>query len=373
MLLLPLAAQQVTVGFEGPPVQAPDTHFAIPQYTEAGFNFQPTGPLDTSGPYRMGRVGPHTDLHPNNGTTHLALLYGDSCVLTRPDGSLFSVHSIQIAEYSTVVSAAKTVTFTGYKSGGDTVTVSFRTDGIIDGTGAGVDFQTFHFPDTFSGLVRLQFSDIAAYDNLVFSAEQAAPVRLWVSPVSIAIMISTDVPASGTGGNLSSLPQRRSVRNAKIIAEAIARGAIPDAPDWQLYVLYEREVLGQRPGQWMFEVRKPSGERASLNGHLQLEPLGETFSFAQLKDPKTNTIKGTLTHDVFYRQSIPLSEALGELRAYGKASVPYTLSGTAALPQARTSLGVMRFSGILDDGSIADVTMTFEQWRGETAVLLPVH
>jgi len=364
-------AGQVTVGFEGPPTQPANTHFAVQQYDEHGFHFQPDGPLDSAPPYRMGRVGPATTLRPNNGTTHLALLYGDSCVVTRPDGNLFSVKSIQIAEYSTVVSAAKTVTFTGYKTNGETVTVQFTTDGIMDGTGPAVDFQTFSFPDTFSGLTRLEFSDIAAYDNLVLEHEGAPPVRLWAAPVSVSITTSTQVPATGTDGNLNSTPRRRSLRNSKIIAAAIERGAIPDSPDWELYVVYERDVLEQRPGRWVFEVRKPSGERATLNDYMHLEPLGETFSYAQHQGTKPQTIAGTLTHDIFFRFSLPLHETRGLVTAYGKVHVPYTLKGTAALPQARTNLGTMSFSGVLSDGSLADVTLTFGKWSGEFATLLP--
>ncbi len=59
------------------------------------------------------------------------------------------------------------------------------------------------------------------------------------------------------------------------------------------------------------------------------------------------------------------------MTAYGKVHVPYTLKGTAALPQARTNLGTMSFSGVLSDGSLADVTLTFGKWSGEFATLLP--
>lgn len=374
---LPLLAEDVTIGFEGPPTQPANTHFAISQYDEAGYHFQPSGPLDTTPPYRMGRVGPVTTNRPNNDTTHLSLLYGNSCVMTRADEGLFRVRSIQIAEYSTVVSAAKTVTFTGYKPNGDTVTTSFTTDGIIDGTGAGVDFQTFQFPNTFTGLVRLEFSDIAAYDNLALSTEAApeppVPVPLAASPVSVSIRIAKNVTATGSGGNLTGTPQRRTLGNAHIITAAIERALIPYGTNWTLYALYEREVLDQQPGKWVFEARKTTGERYNLNELMLLTALAETRTIAQKNDPRTNTVKGTLSQDVFYRQSIDLAGATGIVTAYGKVSVPYTLSGAVNLPHARTKVKQLSFAGTLDDGSVVDVTLTFSKWQDETAVLLPAN
>lgn len=370
----PLFAEDVTIGFEGPPTQPSGTHYAVAQYDEAGFHFQPQGALATQPPYHMGRVGPATALRPDNGTTHLALLYGDSCVVTRSDSGPFRVRSIQLAEYSTVVSDAKTVTFTGYKWGGGTVTVSFTTDGVIDGPGGGADFQTFEFPDTFSGLARLEFTDIAAYDNLALTTETPpeppAPELLSFSPVTVAINIASHVPAAGSSGNLSGTPARITLGNARIIAAARERGVLP-AGDWALYVLYEREILDQQPGRWVFEARKATGERVNLNEIISLTALGEVRAYSQRKDAKSNNVKGTLTQEGFLRNRIDLAGELGEITAYGKVSIAYTLSGTVARPEARTKAKQAVFSGYLENGSIATVTLSFGKWLDGYAPLLP--
>jgi hypothetical protein len=373
----PLMAVDVTIGFEGPPTQPDNTHFAIAQYDEAGFHFQPIGTLDSSPPYRMGRVGPNTAGRPSNGTTHLALLYGDSCVVTRADAGTLTVKSVQIAEYSIVVSSAKTVTFTGYKSNGSTVTTSFTTDGIIDGPGGAMDYQTFVFPNTFSGLVRMEFSDIVAYDNMVLSAdlppEPQIPVSLWVSPVTLTIGISENRKATGSSGALSSTPARLVLGNDQVIAAAVERGDIPSAVDWKLYVLYENELLSQRMGSWVFELRNSSGKRVSLAEHLSLEALGETRSFTQKKASKTGNVSGSLVQDVFYRNNIDLGEARGVVQAYGKVHAPYTISGTVTHSLALSILKQAAFSGAVNENSLVDVNLKFGKWHGESGVLLPAE
>lgn len=373
-----LQAEPITIGFEGPPSQPANTHYAVAQYDESGFHFQPLGPLATSAPYRMGRVGPNTTGRPNNGSTHLALIYGDSCVVTRSGAGTFTVTSVDIAEYSTVVPDAKTVTFTGYKSGGATVTVSFTTDGVIDGTGSGVDFQTFTFPDTFSGLERVEFTDSATYDNMVLSADAdvpvvveppPAPVLLWVSPVTLTVKVAGNTTPAGMGGNLVSAPQQVVLGNAQIIAAAVDRGDISAGSDWKLYVVYESEILDERPGTWVFELRNGFGKRVSLGGHLQLESLGQTRAFAQ--KAKSGKVGGSLTQNMFCRQTIDLGGDFGVVQAYGKLGIPYTLTGTADGVQALAKPKSASMSGYVDADTLIDVTMVFGKWHGEFDVLLP--
>ena len=84
-----------------------------------------------------------------------------------------------LAEYSTVVPYARTVPFVGYRPDGSTVTVSFTTDGIIDGTGPLADFQTFYFGPEFSGVTQVR---IPAYgwslDNLVVAIPEPGAISL---------------------------------------------------------------------------------------------------------------------------------------------------------------------------------------------------
>ena len=69
---------------------------------------------------------------------------------------------------------AVTVHFIGYRSDGSIVTQDFTTDGIIDGTGPGVDFQTFHFGPEFSSFTRVEIPTFGwSLDNLVVVPEPA--------------------------------------------------------------------------------------------------------------------------------------------------------------------------------------------------------
>jgi hypothetical protein len=94
--------------------------------------------------------------------------------------SPFSLVSIDLAEYSTVVPDPVTVQFTGYHLDGSTVTTSFTTDGIIDGTGPVADFQTFNFNSKdWSGLTRVEVPSVGwSMDNLVFSIPEPTSASL---------------------------------------------------------------------------------------------------------------------------------------------------------------------------------------------------
>ncbi len=95
-------------------------------------------------------------------------------MLSFANGSIFSVLSVDLAEYSTVVPDAVTVQFIGYHPDGSTVTESFTTDGIIDGTGPLADFQTFSFTG-FTDLTRVEIPTSGwSLDNLVVSVPEPA-------------------------------------------------------------------------------------------------------------------------------------------------------------------------------------------------------
>jgi hypothetical protein len=90
-------------------------------------------------------------------------------------GSLFSLVSMDLGEFSTLYSGQPlTVSFIGYHPDGSTVTESFTTDGIIDGTGPLADFQTFHFTG-FTDLTRVEVPTYGwSLDNLVVSVPEPA-------------------------------------------------------------------------------------------------------------------------------------------------------------------------------------------------------
>jgi hypothetical protein len=59
------------------------------------------------------------------------------------------------------------VQFVGYRLDGSVVATDFTTDGIIDGTGPGSDFQTFFFGPEFSNLTRVEIPNAGwSLDNL---------------------------------------------------------------------------------------------------------------------------------------------------------------------------------------------------------------
>ena len=160
---------QGTITFDGPPVINPDSAIFVKQYYESGLSFTPINPMGTG----FVRVGAQPSLQglPDNGTSYLQALLGSSLMFSSTNGSLFDLFSVDLAEYSTVLSNATTVHFVGYQQDGTIVTTDFITDGIIDGTGPLADFQTFFFPaKDWTGLTRVEIPFPRwSLDNLVLS------------------------------------------------------------------------------------------------------------------------------------------------------------------------------------------------------------
>lgn len=185
LLLLPneLRAQGTfTVTFDGPPTQPPGTAYTVQSYLEAGMWFGPIPGTDG-----FGRVGGAITARPDNGTAYVQAALGDSLMLGLNNGSLFDLVSVDLAEYSTVVSNPRTVPFVGYYPDGTTVTASFTTDGIIDGTGPLADFQTFYFGPEMSGLYEVRIP-VAGWslDNLVFAIPEPSITGLLAFGVLLA-------------------------------------------------------------------------------------------------------------------------------------------------------------------------------------------
>jgi len=107
---------------------------------------------------------------PENGTAYLQAALSQSLTFSFTNGVVFGLSSVDLAEYSTVVSNAVTVQFIGHRVDGSTVTGGLTTDGIIDGTGPLADFQTFQFGPEWSGLSRVEIpTALWSLDNLVVS------------------------------------------------------------------------------------------------------------------------------------------------------------------------------------------------------------
>ena len=130
-------------------------------------SFQPIGPVG------FVRQGGAVSFYPENGTTYLQAAFQSTLTFSFINGVLFDLVAVDLAEYSTVVPNAATVHFIGYHFDGSVVTTDLITDGIIDGTGPLVDFQTFQFDDRFTGLTRVEIPTFGwSLDNLVVSVPE---------------------------------------------------------------------------------------------------------------------------------------------------------------------------------------------------------
>ncbi|MCB1230902.1 MAG: pre-peptidase C-terminal domain-containing protein [Verrucomicrobiae bacterium] len=153
---------------EGPPAQNTNVVTAVPSYTEDGFIVKLPGTIPTSPPYGLNRIGSGGGWpnRPDNGNAYLQVGVGDKMEVIQESGEPFDVFSIELAEFGTNP-PPKTVYFTGYRGDGSTVSHTVYTDGQMDGSGAGEDFEVFSFPPSFGGLVRLEISSgPIAIDNL---------------------------------------------------------------------------------------------------------------------------------------------------------------------------------------------------------------
>ncbi len=170
--------EPLLITFDGPPLQPPGTQYSVSEYYEAGMAFTP---IDSSAPSRFTRNGGGFDFYPENGSAYLQALDGDSLRFGFLDGFIFDLLSVDLAEYSSVRSDPVTVQFVGYRWDGGTVSTSFTTDGIIDGTGPLADFETFHFGPEFNGLTRVEIPTFGwSLDNLVVAVPEPSVWALFL-------------------------------------------------------------------------------------------------------------------------------------------------------------------------------------------------
>lgn len=105
----------------------------------------------------------------NNGTQYIG--HDPSIiVMTRIDGGAFSISRFDAAEGFLLVSSgpvgfASKLLIEGSRIGGGTETATVDFDGLNDGEGPGVDFQTFALPSTFSNLSSVTFRSLNAAGN----------------------------------------------------------------------------------------------------------------------------------------------------------------------------------------------------------------
>ena len=171
----------VQINFDGPPMQPLGTATLITNYSEGGMSFTPINPTDAGNAFVRVGANPRTE-RPDDGSAYLQGLLGSTLMFSCTNGSFFDLLFVDLAEYSTVVPNAVTVEFIGYHPDGGTVTTSFTTDGIIDGTGPLADFQTFSFKGAgFTDLTRVEIPTSGwSLDNLVVSPEPTGGALLLV-------------------------------------------------------------------------------------------------------------------------------------------------------------------------------------------------
>lgn len=176
------------ITFDGPPLQPPGTQYRVQQYYEAGMSFTP---IDPNAPWSgFGRNGGGVDFYPENGTAYLQAGLTSTLKFSFMNGVMFNLESVDLAEYSTVVPDAVTVHFVGYRFDGSVISKDWTTDGIIDGTGPLVDFQTFQFGPEWNGLSRVEIPTYGwSLDNLVVSQiPEPSTLGLMILGAALAII-----------------------------------------------------------------------------------------------------------------------------------------------------------------------------------------
>lgn len=172
-----------------PGATQPGTQVMIPYYDDQGFRTKAFGSIPSQPPYNgISIVGPNNSasaVRPHNGTAHIGILGSGSIEIFSLQNLAFRAHSIDLAEYSTVFTEPKSVTFQGVLVGGGSVFTTFTTDGVIKGGFSTGDFETFHFPPEFTNLASLRSSaSTYAFDNVTLSIiPEPAPLVLLGLPV----------------------------------------------------------------------------------------------------------------------------------------------------------------------------------------------
>ncbi|VGO17081.1 hypothetical protein PDESU_05676 [Pontiella desulfatans] len=151
--------EQKVITFDPAPV--PNDGATILGYGEKGYGFAIPNYMYH---YDSGRSGVA-----DNGTGFLLFntAGGSPLVIAPTNGATFSVLRIDLSEYSMSFDYPAPVAFKGNKADGGEVSVTFSTDGAMDGPGGDADFETFVFPAEFTDLVSLEVaSDFYGMDNL---------------------------------------------------------------------------------------------------------------------------------------------------------------------------------------------------------------
>jgi hypothetical protein len=161
----------MTIGFQGPAYtgapypQPPGTSASISSYSESGVQFRDPNPYSS-----LALVGSGVSWGPSNGSAYLMVTEDASLRFRFDNLMLFNLVSMDLAEYNNLPGSV-TVHVIGYKLQDELAgSVDLITDGINDGPGPLVDFQTFIFDSRFHDLYRVEITtDRFSLDNIVLS------------------------------------------------------------------------------------------------------------------------------------------------------------------------------------------------------------
>lgn len=157
-MLVSLSAGAILIDFED--VATVEDNPIVFSTNSRGFNFSSAHHHVINNPPAGGPAG-----LASNGTQYIAEEGGNTgapITMTRAGGGTFSLASFDAAEVFVVAPSpfpnATILDVLGNLSGGGIVSISFVLDGIIDGVGGLVDFQSFLLPASFTNLVSVVFS-----------------------------------------------------------------------------------------------------------------------------------------------------------------------------------------------------------------------
>lgn len=116
---------------------------------------------------------------PNNGSIHMGATLFSNPWLQKPDGGIFSLISLEIAEYSEFVRPPEPLNITGLTAGGQILSANLSIDNIFDGAGGVDDFQFFSF--NWNNLIRLDFNNTGfSFDNIHVDSVPVPEPETWI-------------------------------------------------------------------------------------------------------------------------------------------------------------------------------------------------
>jgi len=163
-LVYAAVVQSQVIGFD-PPALPGDTAF-VTSYAEAGFLF--TTPVGF-----FHRDSGSDPVFPDNDTAYLAFAtLMEPLVITNAAGLAFSLESVELAEYSTLLGHAS-IPVVGHRADGSSFSQTLILDGLQDGTGPAADFQLFTLDTAFSDLTHVELQGIGySLDNVAVVVAQ---------------------------------------------------------------------------------------------------------------------------------------------------------------------------------------------------------